>query len=226
MNPLSVQDIVTRVQKIFGDEASVQIDVSDITRWINEAQEEIVTNNDGLMETTATASSVVNQAEYDFPDDCATFRSLQYNGYRVKYMSFTDFNQYLDGYNATPNSYGAGIPTVFMIWENKFHVFPMPNQSITDGFKIFYMRHPVEVSLLTDIPEVPVAYHKAIVDYCLEQSYEVDEDSEKQQLKNSSFSTKMLQLNDRNKRVAEFYPSITVLPEDDNFNSIPWVGGF
>lgn len=227
MLPLTVQDIITRVQKIFGDESSVQIDNSDIIRWINEAQEEIVQANDGLMETTAVANSVIGQAAYSFPTDCATLRSIQFKGYRVQYKSFNEFNEYIDGWNAPVgnNIYGNGIPSVFMIWQNKFNVFPPPSEAVVSGFTVYYMRHPVQVVTTADTPEVPVEYHKSIIDYCLQQAYELDEDSEKQQLKGANFDRKMLELNDRNKTTDEYYPTITVLPEDADNTYYPYISG-
>lgn len=223
---INVQEIITRVQRVFGDEASVQITQDDIIRWINDAQEEIIVNNDGLMETIATASTVQGQDTYDFPSDLAVMRSLQYKGFRVKYFSLNEFNEYLDGWNTNVNNsiYGQGTPLVFMTFENKITVFPPPDQSLADALTIFYTRHPIQVSLVTDTPELPVQYHKAIVDYCLQQAYELDEDTQKQLVKDQSFTKRVMQLNDRNKRVSEYYPSITTLPEDDTFGSDYYLG--
>lgn len=171
------------------------------------------------METTAVADSVSGQAVYDFPSDLSVMRSLQYKGFRVKYLSLNEFNENIDGWNApgATNPYGPGIPTMFMTWKNQITVFPTPNESVVGGFTIFYARHPLQVTTVADTPEVPIQYHKAIIDYCLEQAYELDEDSEKQQLKGAAFNDKVMRLNDRNKRVDEYYPMITTLPEDDMY---------
>lgn len=173
-----------------------------------------------MMETVALADSIIGQAEYDFPSDLSVFRSVQYKGFRLDNLTLNDFNLYINGYSATPDLYGPGVPVVFMNWNNKLRVFPVPNENIVGGFKIFYMRHPAQVTTIADIPEVPVQYHKAIVDFCLKQAYELDEDTAKQQVKSADFNTKMMQLSERNKRTQEYYPTITTLPEDqmDNFS--------
>lgn len=169
------------------------------------------------METTGTTNAVINQTEYDFPSDLSVFRSMTYKGFRLKQMSFQEFSTYLDGYSSTPG-YGSGIPSVFMTWNNKITVSPAPNESVTNGFTLYYMRHCVQVTTVADTPEVPVQYHKAIVDYCLQQAYELDEDENKYNLKKVDFEQKTMKLNDRNKVTQEFYPRITVLEGDTDFD--------
>lgn len=226
MSALSVQDIITRVQRTFGDESGAQITPEDIIRWINDAQEEIVEANETLMQTTSSTDVVAGQAEYDYPSDLSIFRSMKYNGYRLRYMSFNEFNEYLDGYNSPVGVFGPGTPEVLMVWQNKITVFPTPSINLTNGFTIYYVRHPVAVVTTADTPEVPTQYHKAIVDYCLKQAYELDEDTAKQQVKDAAFQAKMMQQNNRNSRIEEYYPRITTLPEDETYGSYGVWGGF
>jgi hypothetical protein len=221
---LNVQDVVTRVKRTFGDEAGVQISDDDIIRWINDAQEQIVLDNEGLMETTATANSVVSQAEYDVPADMSVFRSLRFKGYRLKPMSMTEFDSYIDGFSASTPIYGPGIPEVFTIWNNKIIVFPTPNESVTGGFTILYIKHPASVGTLADGLTVPLQYHNSVVTYCLKQAYELDEDYQKAELKKAEFNENTMKLNDRNKWITqEVYPRITVLPEDAEYGDT-WYG--
>lgn len=222
-----VQDIITRVQRIFGDQSGVQIDNSDLIRWINDCQEEIVIANEGLLETSSLTDTFINQTDYALPADCSVLRSLQYNGYAIKRMSFQEFDLYLNGYNATPNPFGPGLPSIFMVWQNTIKLFPPPNTSVTGGLKIFYIQHPAQVVSITDSLSVPVQYHKAIVDYCLLQAYELDEDAQKMGMKKQDFDEKMMKLNDRNKWTSqETYPTITTLPQDEDMGGgNGWWGG-
>lgn len=226
---MNVQDVVTRVKRIFGDETGVQITDEDVINWINQAQENIGLENEGLMEATAVADIKANQTEYDYPPDLSVLRSLSYKGYRMKYMSFAEFNEYIDGFAAEPgvNPYGTGIPELFMVWNNKITVFPKPNETLDGGLKLFYVRHPVAATNLGDSIDVPLQYHNSIVDYCLQQAYELDEDIEKANYKKSQVDEKVMKLNDRNKWVSqEYYPRITTLPEDENFGNYGYLGGF
>lgn len=222
-----VSDVITRVQRIFGDDAGIQVTPADIIRWINDGQEEIIVANDGLLETNATATSTAGQATYPLPADCSVLRSIQYNGYALKGMSLNDFNLYLNGYNDPSQPYGKDIPIVYSVWNNIVTLFPTPATGVTNGINYYYIKHPAQVTVPTDALTVPVQYHKALVDFCLQQAYELDEDTAKSNMKNQQFSQKMQVLNDRNKWVnQEVYPSITRLPQDANYNDDPgWQNG-
>lgn len=226
---MNVQDVVTRVRRTFGDEAGVQVTDDDVIRWINDAQEKVGLENEGLMETTASANIVQNQMEYDVPADFSVLRSLKYKGYRIKPMSFAEFNEYIDGYSAAPgvSPYGPGIPEIFMVWENKITLFPKPSENVTDGLTIYYIRHPASVGTLADALTVPLQYHNMVVNYCLQQAYELDEDYQKAELKKESVQDELMKLNDRNKWASqEYYPRITTLPEDENYGNYGYWGGY
>jgi hypothetical protein len=226
---LNVQDVVTREKRIFGDEAGVQITDDDIIRWINDAQEQVVTDNEGLMEAIATTDTVQNQMEYDVPEDMSVLRSLKYKGYRLKPMSFAEFNEYIDGYSAEPGTspYGPGIPEIFMVWNNKITLFPKPQESLTGSLSIYYIKHPVPVATLADDLSVPVQYHNAVVRYCLKLGYELDEDFQKAAAMKSEYDETMMKLQDRNKWTSqEYYPRITTLPEDENYGNYGYWGGY
>lgn len=226
---MNVQEVVTRVKRTFGDEAGVQISDLDVIRWINDAQEQIVERNDGLMEATATADTVVNVAEYDFPANLSVLRSLKYKGFRIKSLSFAEFNEYIDGYSApdSATNYGPGTPEVFMVWESKITLFPRPNVSTTAGLSIYYVRHPTAVANLADSLSVPSQYHNSIVNYCLQQAYELDEDFTKAGFKKSQFDETMTNLSERNKWASqEYYPRITTLPQDEMYGEGGFYGGY
>lgn len=226
---MNVQDVVTRVKRTFGDEAGVQVTDADIIRWINDAQEKIVLENEGLMEAKASADTVQGQAEYDMPVDVSVLRSLKYRGYRLKSMSMAEFDEYIDGWEASDNvsPYGPGIPEVFTVWEGKITLFPKPNENLTGGLTIYYIKHPQSVGNLADALTVPLQYHNAVVKYCLKEAYELDEDYQKAQTVKADFDNDVMKLNDRNKWIAqEYYPRITTLPEDENYGNYGYWGGY
>lgn len=226
---MNVQDVVTRVKRIFGDENAAQITDDDIIRWINDAQEKVVLENEGLMETTSTANIVQDQMEYDVPADFNILRSLKFKGYRIKPMSLAEFNEYIDGYSAAPgvSPYGPGIPEIFTVWDNKITLFPKPSENVTNGLTIYYIKHPASVGTLADSLTVPLQYHNTIVNYCLQQAYELDEDFQKAETKKIAIADDLMKLNDRNKWISqEYYPRITTLPEDENYGNYGYWGGY
>lgn len=226
---MNVQDIISRVQRTFGDEASVQVTTDDIIRWINDAQIEICTNNEELLQTSALTDIVQGQDEYDVPADMWILRSMAYNGFRLKHMSFAEFNEYIDGFDASTNvgPYGPGIPEIFMVWQNKITIFPKPNTSITGGLKIYYAKQPTTIATVADALSVPLPYHVTVVDYCMARAYELDEDLEKASFAKGKFDQKNQQLNDRQQwEQREYYPRITTLPEDENYGNYGYWGGY
>lgn len=221
---MNVQDVVNRVKRTFGDEAGVQITDQDLFRWINDAQLQISIENNGLIEATATSDIVLGQADYDLPPNTNVLRSLMYKGFRLKSLSFAEFNEYLDGFKATDNIYGNGVSEVFMVWDEKITLFPTPNENITGGLKVYYSKHPDSVANLADDLTVPLKYHNAIVDYCLEQAYQLDEDTEKLAISKGKFDQTIMRLNDQEKWTSqEYYPRITTLPEDQDYGDC-WGG--
>jgi hypothetical protein len=207
-----VSDVALRVRRTFGDEASVQITDADIIRWINDSQRHITLRNEGLMEAKAVSDIVVGQVDYDTPADMSVLRSLSYQGSKLTNLSFNDFNEYI--YGNAPNS-NQGCPLYYMVWNDKISIYPPSSVAATGGLYIYYIKHPADVVTMADALSLPLEYHNAIVDYCLQQAFELDEDPQKSVLKENQFEKKVMELNDRNKWTAqEYYPSVTVLPED------------
>lgn len=215
---MNVQEVADRVKRIFGDEAGVQVTDQDIIRWVNDAQNQIAVDNTGLMETTGNADIVANQAVYDFPVDLSVLRSLAYSGYRLRSMSFSEFNEYIDGFKSPDANFGTGKPEVFMVWDNQITLFPTPGSDLASGLTIYYVKQPTIVTNLADSLTVPIQYHNSVVDYCLRFAYELDEDYEKANYKKSNFDETMMKLNNREKWTSrEYYPTITTLPEDAEY---------
>jgi hypothetical protein len=217
---LNVQDVANRVRRSFGDDAGVQITDADLFRWVNDAQLEISTENEELLETVATANIVANQADYSMPSDLNVLRNLMYNNFRIRGLSFAQFNEFLDGFKATSqqNGYGTGTPEVYMLYGGIVTLFPTPDQAITNGLRIYYSKYPASVGTMADGLGVPDRYHPSIVEYCLHQAYEMDENGDMSVLKKQQFDTKVQKLKDQEKvSTTEYYPTITTLPEDENF---------
>lgn len=217
---MNVQDVANRVRRTFGDDSGIQIVDDDIIRWVNDAQLQISVDNEELLEATATANIVANQADYSTPTDMNVLRSLMYNNFKVRGLSFADFNEYIDGFKATvaQGGYGPGKPEVFMVYGGTITLFPTPSTSITSGLRIYYSRHPASVGNLADGLGVPDRYHNSVVEYCLKMAYEMDENFDAAAYKKGEFATQIQKLKDQEKWTArESYPRITILAEDDMY---------
>lgn len=223
---MNVQEVADRVKRTFGDEAAVQVSDADIIRWINDAQLQITIDQSELLETVGTADIISGQADYTLPSDLDTLRSLMYNNFRLRGLSFAQFNEYLDGFKATASQggYGNGTPEVFMVYGSTVTLFPTPQQSLTGGLRIYYAKHPATVATLADSLGVPTRYHNSVVEFCLKQAYELDENPDMAAYKKGEFQDQLMKLKNQEKTTSnEYYPTITTLPEDDTYLD---AGGF
>lgn len=216
---MNVQDIVTRVRRIFGDEAAVQVSNEDIMRWINDGQIEIVKHNDGALQKTGLIDLVANQASYTLPADLLILRSLRYkfpdmlSFSNLKYKNMQEFDDSIDGWDGT--AYTAGHPQFFTMYEGKAIIFPVPDQSLVSGIKVLYNQKPTDVDDLADTLSVPLIYHNVLVKYCMWQASLLDEDHEPAQMYKIDFSQDMQLLQTRETvEATATYPTITVLDFD------------
>jgi hypothetical protein len=219
---MNVSEIMNRVKRQFGDESGVQITNEDLIRWINDGQRQIVQTNESLLETSAKASTVADQQEYNLPTNLLILRTVMFKGSsersytKLEGFSWSDFNMQVDGWSE--NQDARSRPTIYTVYGDQILLYPIPDSSVTDAIKIYYNRLPVEVALDTDVPEIPTLYHEALVKYCLAQAYEVDEDFEAANLKAQELNVDIATLRGRSDwRVQESYPTMTVLPEDEDF---------
>lgn len=216
---MNVLDIQTYIKRQFGDESGVQVTDTDITRWINSAQRQIVLQNESLLEVAGTTDIVASQQVYSLPVDLLILRGIQYKSnvsqayYRLKGYSLAEFNEKIDGWDGTSES---SDPICYTVFADEITVFPVPNVSVIAGLKVYYNRKPVDVVSPSDIPELPILYHETIIKYCLQQAYELDEDWDGVGNKAQEFDREVNFLRGRQEwKTQEHYPVITVLNGDD-----------
>ncbi len=216
---MKVSDIITRVQRTFGDEAGVQLTTDDITRFINDGVRELIYRNESLLQKTSTANSVAGQQEYTLPVDLLILRGVSWKDtgessyHKLKGRTLNEFNEYIDGWDGS--DFGSGIPVTYMVFEDQITFFPTPSAATVAAMKIYYQRSPVDVVLATDTPDIPSIYHEIVVKYCLQQAYEMDEDIEAVALKQKDISDSVNYLRGRSEWTPEeTYPTITIRAED------------
>lgn len=214
-----ISDIKTRVKRAFGDESGVQITDDDIKRWINDGQREIVMNNEGLLEKTATANIITDTQSYNLPVDLLILKAIHFKGssdtaYRpLRGMTFTEFNEYIDGWDGATSV--VGTPVSYTIHAGKIYLFPVPDSDISSALKIYYQRSPTDIVNDGDTPDLPLLYHSVLVNYCLRQAHEMDEDLEAAAFKDTKIATDLALLKGRDDwSKQETYPVITVLSDD------------
>lgn len=206
---MNVGEIALRVKRQFGDEAGAQITDADIIRWANDAQREVAFSNN-LLQTTATTAVVSGQDQYTLPPDMLTLRSVRYRGRQLTFMAQPEAAKLVGSDSVT-----TGEPTHYSVFANKIDLYPTPTTADADDLQLYYTRQPAILTTTTDTPELPLQYHNRIVEYCIAQAYELDDNPESYQQKMRQFQEGV----DRLKVNADWqeqavYPSISVSPAD------------
>lgn len=214
-----VQDVITRVRRIFGDEAAVQVTDADVIRWINDGQIEIVKHNDAALQKTDYVNLVLGQAQYTLPADLLILRSLRFKytsmlSYSaLGYKNMQEFDNSIDGWDGT--AYSNGTPVFFTMYEGKVILFPVPDQVSVNGLKVLYNQKPADVVGLGDAIPLPLIYHNTLVKYCMWQASLLDEDHEPGLMYKNDFTDDMsLLMGKETSDPVATYPTITVLEYD------------
>jgi hypothetical protein len=214
-----VSDVITRVRRTFGDEAAVQVTDADVIRWINDAQIEIVKNNDSALQKTSLLNLVADQSVYTMPTDMLILRSLRYkfssdlSFSHLKFKNMQEFDTAIDGWDGT--QFGSDRPIFFTMYEGKATLFPTPSEAMAFGLKVLYNMTPTDTVLNTDALGLPLIYHNTIVKYCMYQASLLDEDREPAVLYKTEFQQDMVTLQQNETQdPTEVYQTITVREYD------------
>lgn len=202
-----VSDIITRVRNIAGDTDVLQFTDDDIMRWINDAMRECAVDND-LLQKSASSTVTSGTSEYSLPTDILRLHSVKYNNQKLPILTLEEFDEQF-----TTDGTDTGTPINCLIWAGVVRLFPTPDNS-TDTLKIDYIRTPADVTAPANTPDLPVGYHQRLLDYCLAQVAQQDDDLGRYQLKMDEFRTGVQKLKDQGESQADLYPSISVDARD------------
>lgn len=205
-NTKTLQNLLTEVKRLFGDESGVQLSNEDITRWANEAQMEIV-NANGAIKAKSSAPSVVNQKTYSFPDiKIQSIASLHYGNLLLPNMPMAEAERII--YSRDPQLTAAGTPELWYEWAGEFTLWPTPNAVQT--IDIYYTAYPTE---LTGDPaqtlSVADKFWPTVVNYVMAKCYEMDEEPQMSQMAEGRFREALqAQLGDERQAQDMAYPVV------------------
>lgn len=211
----TVQEIVTAVNRQFGDEAEIQISSADIIRWINQAQNEIVISNTTINEGMASADIVQDQDKYPLLSDpafadVARVHTVLYQGRPVKNISFQEALAFI----GKSTSDGSGSPQLYYIKNGTLVFFPVPDANVPGGLTLHFTKTPKAVVNIGDKLTVPDTFYNAVLQYVIAQAQELDENWQAAQVKLQQFEKSVnIQQNETIEQEG-YYPSITQDYED------------
>jgi hypothetical protein len=206
----TAQEVVTHVKRQFGDESGAQITDTDIIRWINSGQLEIVTRNK-VLKGKATTNVVDGTATYSLPTVAALqIESIHYDGKVVRGVDLAQAEKIISG--SDPERTREGEPVLWYEWASEVTFSPTPNENITDGLTVYYSKLPTDITLVSDTLSVPDIYFEALVSWVLSKAYELDEEFKASDLQKSYFEQKLgLQLDEERDPMRLSYPLISIV---------------
>lgn len=214
---MKVEDVISRVRNISGDITAMQFTDSDVVNWINDGIRECALQNN-LLQKRGTQAAVIAQSDYDLPTDVLKMHSVKVNNQKVRMLTLQEFDTSYAGIGADTTS-STGLPEVGYIWAGKLTLFPAPDAEYPIIIDYLYAPalHTTEVNSVEGLQSeisLPVGYHTRIVDYCLAQVAQQDDDITRYQLKMQEFQTGVSALKDQPEWTYDAYPSIGVSPRD------------
>jgi hypothetical protein len=213
----TVANVMTAVRRMFGDEAGVQVQDSDIIDWINDGQDTIV-NRNRILKSRAFTNSIVGIAQYRYPDDqIEQVESIHYNGVPIKSISFAQAEQEIRYWDSTPPI----DPVIWWEWAGSFTLWPAPPAPAP--IVIYYTLRPQPIKNASDLLSIPDKYFQTLVNYCLQQAYELDSDWQAAQQKQSQFEAAVNAFGEE-ERTGEHMTYETVTDVDDWYSNGPdWI---
>lgn len=209
---MNLLGIVTRTQRQFGDDSGVQIYKTDIINWANDGQIDIVRRTECLQDHKET-SSVAQDGSYSLPSDFLFMRKVTYDKLPLRPTTLELADQM---WPEREVAISVGTPQYYYIWGNILYLYPAPAQSGSGNLDIWYVRTPATMTGDFDIPEIPVAYHEAIVRYCLSRAKELDDSfSEASAIMKDYEQSIVEDKYEAQQQQADTYPAVRLLPGDD-----------
>ena len=194
------------VRRTFGDEAGVQLDSSDIQRWANVAQQEIVTSNKAI-KAKSTLSSAIGTNTYTFPSvKIQQVEALHYDNVMLENLPFAEAERVV--LSQDPTQTETGTPVLWYEWAGTFTLWPTPDD--VKDITLYFTAYPDD---LTGDPaqflSVPDKFYNAVVDFIMSKAYEMDEDMQASQLAEQRFRSSLeSQMEDERQASHMTYPVI------------------
>ena len=207
----TVAKVLDHVKRQFGDESGVQITDQDIIRWVNAGQDEIFRRSEPLKASTNT-NLVAGQTEYTLPGDILRIQTIYVNGIPLEQRSNQELEEYVRA--ADPTNLTSGQPAVWSEWGGTISLYPKPDTSVTDGILLKYVKAPTEVTQSTDVLSLPDAFYNRLIEYVMQQAYELDENFAAADTKAAQFTMNLEGQAGKDQVTPNVYPTITVLEED------------
>lgn len=205
-------EVANYVKRQFGDESGVQITDTDIFRWLNSAQLEIISQI-APIHAKGTTDIVSGQKTYDLTGlNIFRIESLHYDGRRVEPISFQEAERKIIKKDYSVQI--SGIPAFWYEFAGQVSFWPVPSSSITNGLEIYYVKMPSKITQGSDLLAVPDKFFEAVVAWILAKAYELDEEFDQAANQRTYFQNRIMEQNGEEGTSAfSTYPTITFVED-------------
>lgn len=207
----TLNDVLAAVQRQFGDESGVQLQNSDVIRWVNDGQLAIVQAN-RILKAKGTIASVSGQKDYSL-STLAVYQveSIHFGGRRVPNLPFAQVEQKVS--TTDPATDWNGMPDFWYEWAGVVSFFPIPQE--VANIDVYYTVAPPSYAAnaaLTTTLFVPDRYFSVLVKFVLQMAYEMDEDWTASEQKQQQFTTDVNDFGEQERDAQNMtYDTITVV---------------
>lgn len=204
-------EVANHVKRQFGDESLVQINDSDIIRWIDDAQRSL-SSKLKLIKGRATVAAVSRQKEYTLPQDAALqIESVHFDGKKVTGTTLAQAEEIIGQHDKDEPD--VGDPQLWYIWGKTLTFWPAPEQP--KNITVYYSGTTPPFTALTSLLSVPDEFYDAIINYVMAKAYELDEEFN---AASDQMQRYLNTLTDQDENETEgqhlTYPMITLVDED------------
>lgn len=208
-------DVAFRVRSSFGDFSGAQLSDAAILSWINDGQREIV-NSNTILRAIKYSNIVKGQQDYTFPEDkVLAIEAVYVSGYPVENVSpqaAREFIKKLDPTMQLKNS----RPEIWYERAGVISFYPVPDETITNGLKLEYVKTPLNLALLSNPLSIPDRYFNELVSYVISNALEADENYDAAAYKLRQFRDGLDRLSNKdNVSQIDLYPQL--LPDPDDY---------
>ena len=209
----SSADVIVDVFRTFGDESGTQITESDVIRWINRFQLELVMRNPEVGAAVAMTNVVAGQADYPLVTNVPTVltvQSVHHNNLPVKNLTFQEAETYL----MTESNQGqTGAPEFWYERGGIVTLYPIPDTDIANGLKFYFNKRPADITTNSQLLSVPDHYYNTLVAFVMEQAYLLDENVQLAGAAAQKFEQGINQMKERTATQSDFYPIIGMVED-------------
>lgn len=200
---ITLGELQTYVKRQFGDESGVQIQNTDITRWVNMGALEICSKNK-IIQATASVAGTIGQKDYALGNLATNIIAIDNISYGDNSLEMTDNA----GIKEIVGKFvgDAGYPVYWYIWANNIKLWPVPTTAET--LSIDYIAAPAAVTSPGDLLPLPDVYYERLCQFVMSKAYELDEDGANANAQRKLFEDKLTEMTGMDETRAGSFPVV------------------